>query len=78
MFIPELKNGDGRTQLLQHLQNVVAPNIFGPRIVYEGRALAYSAGRPLPFTGDIGETVSLLLLFYTLRFYIDHHNIRSA
>ena len=30
-----------RIQLIQHLQNVVAPNIFHPRIVYDGRALAY-------------------------------------
>ena len=30
-----------RIQLIQHLQNVVAPNIFHPRIVYDCRALAY-------------------------------------
>ena len=27
---------------LEHLQNVVAPNIFHPRIVYDGRALGYT------------------------------------
>ena len=30
-----------RIQLIQHLQNVIAPNIFHPRIVYDVRALAY-------------------------------------
>ena len=55
-----MKNGDHRIQLIQHLQNVVAPNIFHPRIVYDGRALAYSPGRPLPLAAGTGETVSLL------------------
>ena len=63
VFNPEMKNGDRRIQLIQHLQNVVAPNIFHPRIVYDGRALAYSPGRPLPLAGGTGETVSLL--FYS-------------
>jgi hypothetical protein len=49
---------------MQHLQNVVAPNIFDPRIVYDGRALAYSPGRPLPLAGGTGETVSFLSFFY--------------
>jgi len=48
VFNPELKNGDRPVQLVQHLQNIVAPDIFHPRIVYDGRALAYSPGRPLP------------------------------
>jgi len=59
VFIPELKNGDRRIQFLQHLQNVVAPNIFNPRIVYDGRALAYSPGRALPLAGGTGETFSI-------------------
>lgn len=38
------------------LQNIVAPSIFHPQIVYDGRALAYSPGRPLPLTaGDSRE-----------------------
>jgi eukaryotic translation initiation factor 2C len=59
VFSPELKNGDRRIQFIQHLQNVVAPNIFHPRIVYDGRALAYSPGRPLPLAGGTGETFSI-------------------
>ena len=58
VFIPELKNADRRIQFLQHLQNVVAPNVFNPRVVYDGRALAYSPGRVLPLAGGTGETVS--------------------
>ena len=58
VFNPEIKNGDRRIQFVQHLQNVVAPNIFHPRIVYDGRALAYSPDRPLHLAGGTGETVS--------------------
>jgi hypothetical protein len=47
VFIPKLKNGNRRIHFMQHMQNVVAPNIFYPRIVYDARALAYSLGRPL-------------------------------
>ena len=67
VFIPELKNGDRRIKFLQHLQNVVAPNLFNPRIVYDGRALAYSPGRVLPLAGGTGETVSFL--FYLAECY---------
>jgi len=59
VFKPELKNADRRIQFLQHLQNVVAPDIFNPRIVYDGRAIAYSPGRALPLAGGTGETFSL-------------------
>jgi eukaryotic translation initiation factor 2C len=59
VFIPELKNADRRIQYIQHLQNVVAPNIFNPRVVYDGRALAYSPGRTLPLAGGTGETFSI-------------------
>ena len=58
VFIPELKNTDRRIQFIQHLQNVVAPNLFNPRVVYDGRALAYSPGKALPLAGGTGETVS--------------------
>ena len=64
VFNPEIKNGDRRIQFVQHLQNVVAPNIFHPRIVYDGRALAYSPGRPLHLAGGTGETVSSPFLFH--------------
>jgi hypothetical protein len=78
VFIPELKNGDRRIQFVQHLQNVVAPNIFHPRIVYDGRALAYLPGRPLPLAGGTGETVSPF--FYSLYnlTYIYYHSFRST
>jgi eukaryotic translation initiation factor 2C len=56
--MPELRNGDGRIRFIQHLQNTVAPRIFNPRVVYDGRALAYSPGRALPLAGGTGETVS--------------------
>ncbi|KAF8811942.1 argonaute-like protein [Phlegmacium glaucopus] len=61
VFIPELKNSDRRIQFIQHLQNVVAPNVFNPRVVYDGRALAYSPGRVLPLAGGTGETFSINL-----------------
>jgi eukaryotic translation initiation factor 2C len=41
-----LKNRNRGIQFLQHLHNVVAPNIFDPQIVYDVRTLAYSPGRP--------------------------------
>jgi eukaryotic translation initiation factor 2C len=52
-----VKNVDRRIKYIQHLQNVVAPNIFNPRVVYDGRALAYSPGRALHLAGGTGETV---------------------
>jgi eukaryotic translation initiation factor 2C len=62
-----VKNGDRRIRDLQHLQNVVASNIFNLRIVYDGRALAYSPSRALSLAGGTGETVSLL--FYLAEYY---------
>lgn len=61
VFVPELKNADRRIQFIQHLQNVVAPNQFNPRVVYDGRALAYSPGKALPLAGGTGESFSINL-----------------
>jgi eukaryotic translation initiation factor 2C len=61
VFIPEVWKVEKRIQLIQHLQNVVAPNIFNPRVVYDGRALAYSPGRALSLAGGTGETFSINL-----------------
>jgi hypothetical protein len=54
-----------------HLQNVVAPNIFNPSIVYDGRALAYLPGRALilicmllgQLSVDEGERLMMTSLF---------------
>ena len=63
---------------MQHLQNVVAPNVFDPRVVYDGRALAYSPGRALPLAGGTGETVSLLIFSLHNLTYIYHHSSRCT
>ena len=43
VFIPEIKNGDRRIQLLQHLKTSLPLNKFHPQVVYNGHALAYSS-----------------------------------
>ncbi|PPQ67563.1 hypothetical protein CVT24_002843, partial [Panaeolus cyanescens] len=40
-----------KIQYLQHLQNVVKPDVFRPRLVYDGDAIAYCAGQ-LNFGGS--------------------------
>jgi hypothetical protein len=42
----------------QQVDGFLAPNVFNLRVVYDGRALAYSPGRALPLAGGTGKTVS--------------------
>ncbi|KAF8162787.1 argonaute-like protein [Crassisporium funariophilum] len=39
-------------QVFQHLQNRVAPDIFNPRVIYDGRSIAYARGQPLRLPGN--------------------------
>jgi len=69
---------DRRIQSGQHPQKVVAPNIFFPGMVRDGRAVAYSPGRPLPLGGGTGETVSVVSFFsFNNITYIYHHSFQS-
>ena len=44
-FKPKVKEVHRRRELIHHLQNVVAPDLFNRRIVYDGDSIAYSPGR---------------------------------
>lgn len=48
-FRPKVEDVHRRRRLIHHLQNVVAPDVFDRRIVYDGDSIAYSPGR-LPLT----------------------------
>ncbi|KAF8811669.1 hypothetical protein BYT27DRAFT_7208219 [Phlegmacium glaucopus] len=60
-LIPELKNAVGHTQPLQYLQNIVTPDVFNLRVVYDSCTLAYSPGRFLLLAGITGKTFLLLV-----------------
>ncbi|KAF9072924.1 Piwi domain-containing protein [Rhodocollybia butyracea] len=40
---PEVKKFEGRQQILDKLQIIVAPEIFNPRVLYDGKHLLYSS-----------------------------------
>lgn len=50
--------------LFHHLQVTVAPQLFHPRLVYDGKAIAYSPGL-LNLGGDSGITVSGHLIYHS-------------
>jgi hypothetical protein len=52
--------------LFHHLQVTVAPQLFHPRLVYDGKAIAYSPGL-LSLGGDSGIAVSTNLKYHSTR-----------
>jgi N-terminal domain of argonaute len=44
-FKPKVEEVHRRRELIHHLQNVVAPDFFNRRIVYDGDSIAYFPGR---------------------------------
>jgi hypothetical protein len=44
-FRPKAEEVHRRRLLIHHLQNVVAPEVFHRRLVYDGDSIAYSPGR---------------------------------
>ncbi|KAF8968250.1 ribonuclease H-like domain-containing protein [Flammula alnicola] len=60
VFNPTVDQRNKKIQLVHHLQNVVAPQIFNPRLVYDGQAIAYSPGQ-LNLGGNSGATFTVNL-----------------
>ncbi|KAF8970924.1 hypothetical protein BDZ97DRAFT_1409273 [Flammula alnicola] len=60
VFNPPVDQRNKKIQLVHHLQNVVAPQIFNPRLVYDGQAIAYSPGQ-LNLGGNSGATFTINL-----------------
>ncbi|KAF9484944.1 argonaute-like protein [Pholiota conissans] len=56
----EDKERSKRNQLFHHLQVTIAPQLFNPRLVYDGRAIAYSPGL-LNLGGNSGMTFTVSL-----------------
>jgi hypothetical protein len=55
---PEMKIPRKRQEIIHKLQTVVAPNIFSPRAIYDGRALMY-APKSLQLSAGGGGSVCL-------------------
>lgn len=51
-FSPEIKIMRRRHELVSILQTDVQPNLFTPRALYDGKAILFSQGRPLPLAGQ--------------------------
>src|SRR5277367_1091166 len=51
-WLGNLKNRDRGIQFIQHLQNIVTPNIFNPRAVYNNHTLGYS---PKTFSTQLSD-----------------------
>ena len=50
-FEPEVKVRERRVELFHRVQDVVAPQVFGRKAVFDSKDLAYSFG-PLQFTAN--------------------------
>src|ERR1700676_1935439 len=51
--------------LIKHLQENVAPDIFDPRVVYDGRKNAFSPQQLAFHDGAISQEVGLLRIIFT-------------
>lgn len=56
-FRPKVEDVHRRRRLIHHLQNLVAPDVFDRRIVYDGDSIAYSPGRLPSLAGDSSGNV---------------------
>ncbi|KAF5391908.1 hypothetical protein D9757_001740 [Collybiopsis confluens] len=59
-FFPEVKGFPRRQELFERLQSVIAPDVFVPRALYDGKALAYSP-RDLETGKQAGQGLSFLV-----------------
>src|SRR5271155_4410030 len=62
-WLGKLKNRDRGIQFIQHLQNIVTPNIFNPRMVYNSHVYSNSNRNLLSMTGKFGEQIEEFSLF---------------
>lgn len=52
VFKPDVEAFGRRQELFDKLQSTVAPQIFSPRALYDGKALVYSSHRLKLASGD--------------------------
>ena len=85
VITPELKNRARAIEIIDRLQNHVAPHVFQPPAIYDGRANLFSSHRLALSNGNSGNVrnfiefllfVLMVLLVLSLQYNVGKYNIK--
>jgi eukaryotic translation initiation factor 2C len=65
VITPQLKNRARAIEIIDRLQNHVAPHVFQPPAIYDGRANLFSSHRLALSNGNSGHVRDLVTILYS-------------